>query len=31
MSIVQVKELLDAGVQFGHMASVWNPKMEPYI
>jgi len=31
VSIVQVKELLDAGVQFGHMASVWNPKMEPYI
>lgn len=31
MSIVQVKELLDAGVQFGHMASVWNPRMEPFI
>ncbi|MEM8885509.1 MAG: 30S ribosomal protein S2 [Planctomycetota bacterium] len=31
MSIVQVKELLDAGVQFGHLASVWNPRMEPYI
>ncbi len=31
MSIVSVKELLDAGVQFGHMAAVWNPRMEPYI
>jgi len=31
VSIVQVKELLDAGVQFGHMASVWNPRMEPFI
>ena len=31
MSIVQVKELLDAGVQFGHLASVWNPRMEPFI
>lgn len=31
VSIVQVKELLDAGVQFGHLASVWNPRMEPYI
>jgi len=31
VSIVSVKELLDAGVQFGHMAAVWNPRMEPYI
>jgi len=31
VSIVQVKELLDAGVQFGHMASIWNPRMEPFI
>ncbi len=25
------KELLDAGVHFGHMKSKWNPKMRPYI
>ena len=31
MSIVSVRELLDAGVQFGHPTSVWNPRMEPYI
>ena len=31
MSIVSLKELLDAGVQFGHPTSVWNPRMEPYI
>jgi small subunit ribosomal protein S2 len=31
VSIVSVKELLDAGVQFGHPTSVWNPRMEPYI
>ncbi len=26
-----VKELIDAGVHFGHRASRWNPKMQPYI
>lgn len=26
-----VRELLDAGVHFGHRASRWNPKMAPYI
>ena len=31
MSIVQVKDLIEAGVQFGHRASRWNPKMRPYI
>lgn len=31
MSIVQVKDLIDAGVHFGHRASRWNPKMRPYI
>ena len=25
------KELLDAGVHFGHQSSRWNPKMFPYI
>lgn len=28
---VVVKELIDAGVHFGHRASRWNPKMKPYI
>ncbi len=31
MSVVQVKELLEAGVHYGHRASRWNPKMRPYI
>ncbi len=30
MSLV-VKELIDAGVHYGHRASRWNPKMKPYI
>ena len=28
---VNVKDLLDAGVHFGHKTSRWNPKMAPYI
>ncbi len=31
MSQVMLKELVDAGVHFGHRASRWNPKMRPYI
>jgi small subunit ribosomal protein S2 len=31
VAIVQVKELIEAGVHFGHRASRWNPKMRPYI
>ena len=31
MGLVQVKELIEAGVHFGHRASRWNPKMRPYI
>lgn len=31
MSKVTYKELLDAGVHFGHMKSKWHPKMAPYI
>ncbi|MBI1831669.1 MAG: 30S ribosomal protein S2 [Planctomycetes bacterium] len=31
MAIVQVQELVEAGVHFGHRASRWNPKMRPYI
>jgi len=28
---LQVKDLIDAGIHFGHPASRWNPKMKPYI
>src|SRR5215813_10467048 len=28
---VLVKQLIEAGVHFGHRASRWNPKMRPYI
>lgn len=28
---VSVQELIDAGVHFGHRASMWNPKMRPYV
>ena len=31
MSIVSVKDLLHAGVHFGHQQRFWNPKMEKYI
>jgi small subunit ribosomal protein S2 len=31
MAKVEYKELLDAGVHFGHLKSKWNPKMAPYI
>lgn len=31
MALVSMKDLLDAGVHFGHRSSRWNPKMEPYI
>jgi small subunit ribosomal protein S2 len=31
MSKVEYKELLDAGVHFGHLTRKWNPKMAPYI
>src|ERR1700722_7397337 len=31
VSVVQVKELLEAGVHYGPRASRWNPKMRPYI
>jgi small subunit ribosomal protein S2 len=31
LAIVQVKDLIEAGVHFGHRASRWNPKMRPYI
>ena len=31
MSIVSIKDLLQAGVHFGHQSRFWNPKMEEYI
>ncbi len=31
MSYVKMKELLEAGVHFGHQTKRWNPKMKPYI
>ncbi len=31
MSTVLAKDLIEAGVHFGHRASRWNPKMRPYI
>ena len=31
MARANVKELLDAGVHFGHLTRKWNPNMAPYI
>lgn len=31
MSYVTMKQLLEAGVHFGHQTRRWNPKMKPYI
>jgi small subunit ribosomal protein S2 len=31
MSLVTMKQLLEAGVHFGHQTRRWNPKMKPYI
>lgn len=31
MSVVNMKQLLEAGVHFGHQTRRWNPKMKPYI
>ena len=31
MAAIQMKELLEAGVHFGHQTKRWNPKMKPYI
>lgn len=31
MSIVTMRDMLEAGVHFGHQARYWNPKMAPYI
>ena len=31
MSVISMKQLLEAGVHFGHHTKKWNPKMKPYI
>ena len=31
MSVISMKQLLEAGVHFGHQTRKWNPKMAPYI
>ena len=31
MPVITMKELLEAGVHFGHQTRRWNPKMKPYI
>lgn len=31
MSVISMKQLLEAGVHFGHQTRKWNPKMQPYI
>ena len=31
MAVVSMKQLLEAGVHFGHQTRRWNPKMKPYI
>ena len=31
MSVVTMKQLLEAGVHFGHQTRRWNPKMAEYI
>ncbi|MGQ9533272.1 MAG: 30S ribosomal protein S2, partial [Desulfotomaculales bacterium] len=30
VAIVSMKQLLEAGVHFGHQTRRWNPKMAPY-
>jgi small subunit ribosomal protein S2 len=31
MTVINMKQLLEAGVHFGHQTRRWNPKMKPYI
>ena len=31
MSVISMKQLLEAGVHFGHQTRIWNPTMAPYI
>ncbi|MBS4897981.1 MAG: 30S ribosomal protein S2, partial [Streptococcus sp.] len=31
MAVISMKQLLEAGVHFGHQTRRWNPKMAKYI
>ena len=31
MAVITMKQLLEAGVHFGHQTRKWNPKMDKYI
>jgi small subunit ribosomal protein S2 len=31
MKAITMREMLEAGVHFGHQTRYWNPKMSPYI
>ncbi len=31
MAVITMKQLLEAGVHFGHQAKRWNPKMGKYV
>ncbi|MFZ2354982.1 MAG: 30S ribosomal protein S2, partial [Lactococcus raffinolactis] len=31
MAVISMKQLLEAGVHFGHQTRRWNPKMKPFI
>ena len=31
MAVISMKQLLEAGVHFGHQTKRWNPKMKKYI
>jgi small subunit ribosomal protein S2 len=31
MPQITMKDMLDAGVHFGHQTQRWNPKMKPYV
>ena len=31
MTAVSMRDMLEAGVHFGHQTRFWNPKMRPYI
>ena len=31
MPVISMKQLLEAGVHFGHQSNKWNPKMKKYI
>ena len=31
MAVISMKQLLEAGVHFGHQTRRWNPKMDKYI